>query len=129
MGKISEILDHYRETHPDPDYDWRFRAGRMAEEICGLKSELATLRSRIDDAVEGTVSGWKIQSELSINQRDSLLDPAKQVVGFFFEMRDCENPEDKPGIVDAYISALKRLGKAINKIEPDAERAVEKGDK
>lgn len=40
MSRISDVLDIYADRFPNPEHDWRFRAGRMAEEILGLRGQL-----------------------------------------------------------------------------------------
>lgn len=41
MSRVSDILDRFVERYPSPEHDWRFRAGRLAEEIELLEKQLA----------------------------------------------------------------------------------------
>ena len=40
MSKVSNILDEYRDRYPEPEHDWRFRAGRMAEDMERLELQI-----------------------------------------------------------------------------------------
>lgn len=38
-NSTASVLDRYRDKYPEPEHDWRFRAGRMAEEIVELREQ------------------------------------------------------------------------------------------
>lgn len=40
MSRVSDIIDQFYAEYPGQKFDWRFRAGRMAEEIDKLRCEL-----------------------------------------------------------------------------------------
>lgn len=57
MSKISDVLDEYRDKFPEPEFDLRFRSGRMAEEIVDLREKLKVADETLD--VYSKTPEWK----------------------------------------------------------------------
>lgn len=46
----SQILDDYKAVYPEPEFDSRYRSGRMAEELEKLREENGSLKERLGNS-------------------------------------------------------------------------------
>jgi len=83
MSKPSEILDEYRDRYPEPEHDWRFRAGRMAEQMAMLGTDLLQAQKLLTKArhQRDSLAVTLVDAQRERLTAESKLDSANRIIG------------------------------------------------
>jgi hypothetical protein len=83
MSKPSVILDEYRDRYPEPEHDWRFRAGRMAEQMAMLGTDLLQAQKLLTKArhQRDSLAVTLVDVQRERLTAESKLDSANRIIG------------------------------------------------